>query len=57
MSPVFAASVHFHGVLAVIIILVVIAIIAMGIYSLLRLTGRGVKKVADSATHQGGPGS
>lgn len=44
-------GVVFHGVVAVIIILVVIAIVILGVVSLLRLTGRGAKKVVDSATH------
>ena len=53
MEPlVMAASVHFHGVVAVIIILVIIAIVVLGIISLLRLTGRGAKKAADAATHR-----
>ena len=42
----------FHGVVAVIIILVIIAIVLLGVISLLRLTGRGAKKIADSATHR-----
>jgi hypothetical protein len=36
---------------AVLIILVILAIIIAGVYTLLRATGRGVKKVADAASH------
>jgi Na+-transporting methylmalonyl-CoA/oxaloacetate decarboxylase gamma subunit len=44
-------AVVFHGVVAVLIILVILAIIIAGVYTLLRATGRGVKKVADAASH------
>jgi Na+-transporting methylmalonyl-CoA/oxaloacetate decarboxylase gamma subunit len=36
-----------HGIAAVLIILVILAVIVLGLISLLRLSARGAKKVAD----------
>jgi Na+-transporting methylmalonyl-CoA/oxaloacetate decarboxylase gamma subunit len=40
-------AVVFHGVVAVLIILVILAVIVAGVYTLLRATGRGVKRAAN----------